>query len=74
MNKKKLAAPIVVSVLLMLWLVGWLAGVCVLPGLPLPLKLVEAIVPLAAMGVTVYVLVERVNEIRSGEEDDLDNY
>ena len=45
-----------------------------LPGLPLPVKLIGALIPLALVGVSVYVLVERIKEIRSGEEDDLDNY
>jgi hypothetical protein len=31
-------------------------------------------IPLALMGVAVYVLVERIQEIRSGEEDDLSKY
>ena len=33
-----------------------------------------ATIPLALLGVTIYVLCERIKEIRSGEEDDLDNY
>ena len=31
-------------------------------------------VPLAVCGVAVYVLVQRIREINSGEEDDLDQY
>lgn len=37
-------------------------------------KLFGFAVPLALMGVAVYVLVERIQEIRSGEEDDLSKY
>lgn len=74
MKKGKLVAPIVVSVLLILWMAGWLALFCAVPGPPFLVKLIGAIVPLALIGVTVFVLVERLKEIRSGEEDDLDNY
>ena len=75
MKKGKLAAPIAVTALLCIWFGGW--GITVfrlLPGLPLPVKLIGALIPLALVGVSVYVLVERIKEIRSGEGDDLDNY
>ena len=74
----KLAAPIVVTVLCLTSLAGWLLALCVLPlcGVHLPLwgiLLVSAAV-LALAGVAVYCLIERIKEIESGEEDDLDNY
>lgn len=74
MKKGKLAAPIVVTAILFLWLGGWVALFWWEPGLPFFIKLAGTIVPLALLGVSVFVLVERVDEIRSGEEDDLDNY
>ncbi len=37
-------------------------------------RFVGIAVPLGLMGVSVYVLVERIQEIRSGEEDDLGKY
>lgn len=37
-------------------------------------KLIGFAVPLGLMGVAVYVLIERIQEIRSGEEDDLSKY
>lgn len=74
MKKGKLAAPIVVTVLLCLWIGTWVGLFWSVPGMPFPLKLMGAVVPLAFIGVSVYVLVERIREIRSGEEDDLDNY
>ena len=37
-------------------------------------KILFGVIPLALIGVVVYVLVERMNEIRSGEEDDLSKY
>jgi hypothetical protein len=37
-------------------------------------KFIGFAIPLGLMGVAVYVLVERIQEIRSGEEDDLSKY
>ena len=74
MKKRKLAAPIVISVLVGLWLLGYAVMIFMVPAIPLWIKLLGAAIPLALLGVTIYVLCERIKEIRSGEEDDLDNY
>ncbi len=74
MKKRKLAAPIVISVLVGLWLLGYAVLIFLVPAIPLWIKLLGAVSPLALLGVTIYVLCERIKEIRSGEEDDLDNY
>ncbi|BDE88498.1 Uncharacterised protein [uncultured Flavonifractor sp.] len=74
MKKRKLAAPIVISVLVGLWLLGYAVLIFLVPAIPLWIKLLGAAIPLALLGVTIYVLCERIKEIRSGEEDDLDNY
>ena len=74
MKKRKLAAPIVISVLVGLWLLGYAVLIFLVPAIPLWIKLLGAVIPLALLGVTIYVLWERIKEIRSGEEDDLDNY
>ena len=73
MKKRKLAAP-VISVLVGLWLLGYAVLIFLVPAIPLWIKLLGAAIPLALLGVTIYVLCERIKEIRSGEEDDLDNY
>ena len=46
----------------------------VTPALSLWSRLLLGVAPLALMGVSVFVLVERIREVRSGEEDDLDRY
>ena len=74
MKKRKLAAPIVISVLVGLWLLGYAVLIFLVPAIPLWIKLLGAVIPLALLGATIYVLCERIKEIRSGEEDDLDNY
>ena len=74
MNFGKLAAPIIVTVLGCLWLIGWVLSCIFIPGIPLAMILIGLIIPLGLLGVMIFVLVERISEIRSGEEDDLSNY
>lgn len=70
---KGLAGPILVTVLLCLWFLGQLAAALLLPDLPVLLRLV-AVIPAVLAAVSIHNLRERIQEIRSGEEDDLDNY
>ena len=74
MKKGKLAAPIVVTALLCLWFGTWLVMAWSARGLSIWSKLLGALIPLALTGVSLYVLTERIKEIRSGDEDDLDHY
>ena len=71
-KKKKMIAPIIVTVLMVLYylvyfgfLISLLDGVW---------KYALGIIPLALSGVMVGVCVERIKEIREGEEDDLSKY
>jgi hypothetical protein len=41
---------------------------------PTWLKGIGLIIPICLMGVSIYVLLERIKEIRSGEEDDIGKY
>lgn len=76
-NKKhaaKLVAPCVIAALIG----GYFFFFCILalcvPEIPGILKIFLAVIPSALLGVTIYVLMERIQEIRSGEEDDLSKY
>jgi len=69
---KKMIAPIVVSVIVVLYyvlyfglLISLLSGIW---------KIVLGVIPLALSLVMVKVCVERIDEIRKGEEDDLGQY
>ena len=55
----KLIAPIVITALVVLYFIWIIAG---------------SVIPLCLAGVMIYVLAQRVKEIRSGEEDDLSQY
>ena len=72
-HKKKMIAPVVITAVFLLYLVIY--GRFLLAAAEFsPVMLLSAI-PLAALGIgMIRVLKERINEIRSGEEDDLSNY
>ena len=67
-------APALVVVFLMLYYGGMAAVFVCVPGIPGWGKALLCLVPLAVCGVAVSVLVQRIREIQSGEEDDLDKY
>ena len=71
-HKKKMIAPIVATVLLVLYygvyfgfLISLLEGAW---------KYILGIFPVAFIGVMIYVCIERIKEIKEGEEDDLSQY
>lgn len=72
-HKKKMIAPIVVTVILVLYYILYFAVLAAL--IPtVAIKVVLAIVPLLFGGVMIKVCIQRIKEIRSGEEDDLSKY
>lgn len=71
-HKKKMTAPIVVTVLMVLYYILYFGILISLVGGFW--KFVLGILPLAASAVTVKVCIERIKEIKEGEEDDLSQY
>ena len=72
-HRKKMLAPVVVTAVFILYLIGYGIALAVATEWS-PVMLLIA-VPLVALGIgMVYTLKSRIKEIRSGEEDDLDNY
>ncbi len=74
MKIKKLIAPILISAFCVLWMVLWAAIYLFVPGLPILFKILGIAVPFVLAWGMLFVLRERIQEIRSGEEDDLSNY
>ena len=76
MQKKygsKIAGSVAVAVIILLYLVIYGVGlVWLIPGVFL--KIAAAVIPVAFAAMIIFVLVERIKEIRSGEEDDLSKY
>lgn len=72
-RKRKLVAPIIVTAIVILQL-SLFAALCFFQEYPLPVKLLGLVVCAALAGVSIFVLAERIREIKGGEEDDLGNY
>ena len=67
-------APALVVAFIVLYYGGMAALFVWVPGIPGWAKALMCIVPLVVCAMAVYVLVQRIREIKSGEEDDLDKY
>lgn len=71
-HKKKLIAPIVVSIIMVLYYVVYFGIlIALIDGI---WKWLLGIIPLAFSAVMLKVCIERINEIKKGEEDDLSKY
>ena len=71
-NLKKFVAPIIITVIMVLYYVVYFGFlITLLEGI---WRYVLAIVPIAFSVITVKVCIERMNEIKKGEEDDLSQY
>ena len=70
--KNKMIAPIVISVIIILYYVVYFGIlIALLDGV---WKWLLGIIPLALSAVMFKVCIERINEIKKGEEDDLSKY
>ena len=71
-DKRKYIAPIIVTVLMVAYYVVYFGFlIALLPGV---WKYVLGLLPLALSVVMVKVCIERIQEIKKGEEDDLSQY
>ena len=71
-NKQKFVAPVVVTVLMILYYIVYFGFLITLvSGI---WKYALGIIPLAFSAVMVKVCIERINEIKKGEENDLSQY
>lgn len=71
-HRKKMIAPIVVSIIIILYYVVYFGLLIML--LDGVWKYALGIIPLALSAVMVKVCIERINEIKEGEEDDISKY
>ena len=71
-HRKKMIAPIVVSVIMILYYVVYFGFLITL--LPGRWKYVLGIIPFVFSVLILKVCIERINEIRKGEEDDISKY
>ena len=70
---KKYLVPLVVAILMIIYFIVYFGVLIMLIG-NLVFKVLLGIIPATFSGIMIYVLIERIKEIRSGEEDDLGKY
>ena len=73
-KRKGYLAPTLVVAFLVLYYVGMAVIFICVPGIPGWVRALLCPIPLLMCAVAVGVLIQRIREIRSGEEDDLDQY
>lgn len=71
-HKKKMIAPIIITVIMILYYIAYFGFlISLLEGI---WKYVLGVIPLMFSAIMIYVCIERINEIKKGEEDDLSKY
>ena len=71
-HKKKLIAPIIVTAIMVLYYIAYFSFlIALIDGI---WKWLLGIIPLALSAVMLKVCIERINEIKKDEEDDLSKY
>ena len=71
-HKRKMIAPFIVSLIMVLYYMFYFGLlVSVIDGV---WKLILGIIPLALSALTIAVCIQRIKEIKKGEEDDLSKY
>ncbi len=72
-HQKKMVAPIVITTLLSVYMLAYFFVLLSVP-MPVFVKVIIGLIPLGLLGASIYVLLQRIKEIRSGEEDDISKY
>ena len=67
-------APVVIVALISIYYIAIGVIFAYMNGVPMLAKIIALVVPALLSGVAITVLIQRVQEIRSGEEDDLSKY
>ena len=74
MKKSKVIAPIVVAIIMIIYFILYFAFVMYIIEPNLWMIILGAIIPLALSITMICVAIQRIKEIRKGEEDDLSKY
>ena len=72
--KKGYIAPIIVAIALLIYYIGMAVMFVLIPGMVWWVKVLMCVIPASFGGVVIHVLLQRIKEIKSGENDDLDQY
>ena len=71
---KKMIAPIIIISCVVLYYIFIVIVFLFVDGISVLIKIPGLVIPIALIGIGIFVLRERIKEIRSGEEDDLGKY
>ena len=71
---KKLIAPIIITVLIVLYFMFYMFIGVSIAEIPMFMKILALIIPIGLIVLSIYMLFERIDEIKGGEEDDLSKY
>lgn len=71
---KKLIAPIVITILLVCYFVFYIYWSLLIYEIPLFINILLIVVSIGLIILNIYMLIERIKEIKGGEEDDLSKY
>ena len=73
-ENKKMIAPIVIVTILMIYYICIGCYFAYMEGVPTFAKILALLIPGILSGVSIAVLVQRIKEIKKGEDDDLSKY
>lgn len=71
---KKMIAPIVIAVVMILYYTGIAVFFMAIPVVPTVIRILMVVIPAVLAAVMIGVLISRIKEIQGGEEDDLSQY
>lgn len=73
-KKKKIIAPVIIVTIMLIYYIGVGIFFAYMIGVPRPAKILALIIPALLCGVSISVLVQRIKEIKKGEDNDLSKY
>ncbi|MBE6748394.1 MAG: hypothetical protein E7557_04095 [Ruminococcaceae bacterium] len=73
-QKRKIIAPILITLFVIIYYIFYFCVLCSVLAESIVLLILFGIIPVALSAGMLYVCIQRIKEIRSGEEDDLSKY
>lgn len=73
-HRRKIITSVLIGAVVILYFVLYGSFAFFLPDVPLAIKIFLGVVGLGMAGGMIKVIIDRIREIRKGEEDDLSNY
>ncbi|MBQ6936198.1 MAG: hypothetical protein IJN49_06555 [Clostridia bacterium] len=73
-NKKKMIAPILITIFVIAYYIFYFCVLCSILSESIVLLILFGIIPVALTVGMLYVCIQRIKEIKGGEEDDISKY